>query len=308
MARMEDAYVGMQATTLAVRDIFEVGNSGPYHIDENGMMWKGDTLNISQTVDITDHIKENTGMEVTVFWGDTRILTSIVNENGERQINTQASEEVVDCVLKKGETYQNRNVEIFGTKYIVCYTPIFQENSNEIVGMVFLGTPQENVSTIMNKVRIQFLTVILCMVIIVAIIAYMLVNRIISALKKNMDILDRIANGILHIDMEQSVLDRKDEIGDLGKNIFHLKDSLRTIVKNIHTKSEELESEATRIESISQNVYQVMKEVNNSTREMTTNCSVQAEDANQASTNVSSMGDMIENNTLQLARRAFSII
>lgn len=134
------------------------------------------------------------------------------------------------------------------------------------------------------------MTVILCMVIIVAIIAYILVNRIISALKKNMDILDRIANGILHIDMEQSVLDRKDEIGDLGKNIFHLKASLRTIVKNIHTKSEELESEATRIESISQNVYQVMKEVNNSTREMTTNCSVQAENANQASANVSSMG------------------
>lgn len=34
----DEAYVGMQATTLAVRDIFEVGNDGPYHIDENGMM------------------------------------------------------------------------------------------------------------------------------------------------------------------------------------------------------------------------------------------------------------------------------
>lgn len=223
-----------------------------------------------------------------------------MNENGERQINTRASAEVADCVLKKGETYQNRNIEIFDRKYIVCYTPIFQENSNEIVGMVFLGTPQETVSTIINKVRIQFLAIILCMVIIVAIVAYILVNRIISALQKNMDILDRIANGILHIEIEQSVLNRKDEIGDLGKNIFHLKNSLHTIVKNIHTKSEELGSEATRIESISQNVYQVMKEVNHSTREMTASCSAQAEDANQASANVSSIGDMIESNTLQL--------
>lgn len=40
----DEAYIGMQATTLAVRDIFEVGNSGPYHMDEDGMMWKGDTL------------------------------------------------------------------------------------------------------------------------------------------------------------------------------------------------------------------------------------------------------------------------
>lgn len=298
----DEAYVGMQATTLAVRDIFEIGNSGPYHIDENGMMWKGDTLNISQATDITDHIKKNTGMEVTVFWGDTRILTSIVNERGERQINTQASEEVVSRVLKNGETYQDRGIEILGTKYIVCYIPVYQESSSEIVGMVFLGTPQETVSKIINKVRLQFLVVILCMVIFVGIVAYILVNRIVSALKKNMDILDSISNGVLHVEIDQSMLDRKDEIGDLGKNILHLKDSLYAIVKNIHTKNKDLGSEVARIESITQDVYQVMKEVNNSTQEMTASCFAQAEDANEASANVSSMGDMIGNNTLQLSQ------
>jgi len=296
----DEAYVGMEATTLAVRDIFEVGNSGPYHLDENGMMWKGDTLNISQAYDITDHIKKNTGMEVTVFWGDTRILTSIVDERGERQINTQASEDVVNRVLKKGETYQDRNVEIFGTKYIVCYTPVYQENSNEIVGMVFLGTPQKTVSAIINRIRLQFSIAILCIVIFVAAAAYILVSRIISALKKNMDILDSIAKGILHIEIGQGVLKRKDEIGDLGKNILYLKESLSAIVKNIHAKSRELESQAAHIESVSQDVYQVMKEVNHSTQEMTASCSAQSEDANEASANVSSMGDMIENNTLLL--------
>lgn len=154
----DEAYVGMEATTLAVRDIFEIGNSGPYRMDENGMMWKGDSLNISEATDITDHIKKNTGMDVTVFWGDTRILTSIVNEQGERQINTQASEEVVNHVLKNGEIYQNRDVEILGTKYIVCYLPIQQPNSGEIVGMVFLGTPQATVSAIINQVRLPILS------------------------------------------------------------------------------------------------------------------------------------------------------
>lgn len=154
----DEAYVGMEATTLAVRDIFEIGNSGPYRMDENGMMWKGDSLNISEATDITDHIKKNTGMDVTVFWGDTRILTSIVNEQGERQINTQASEEVVNHVLKNGEIYQNRDVEILGTKYIVCYLPIQQPNSGEIVGMVFLDTPQATVSAIINQVRLPILS------------------------------------------------------------------------------------------------------------------------------------------------------
>lgn len=40
----DEAYAGMQATALAVRDIFEQGNEGTYHIDENGDLWKGDSL------------------------------------------------------------------------------------------------------------------------------------------------------------------------------------------------------------------------------------------------------------------------
>lgn len=36
----QEAYGGMQAAALAVRDIFEVGNKGKYHLDENGDLWK----------------------------------------------------------------------------------------------------------------------------------------------------------------------------------------------------------------------------------------------------------------------------
>lgn len=190
----DEAYIGMQATTLAVRDIFEEGNSGAYHMDENGMLWKGDTLNISQAVNIVDHIKQNTGIDVTIFWGDTRILTSIVNERGDRQINTRASTDVIERVLKNGEIYQDRNIEILGQKYIVSYTPIYQEGSKEVVGMIFLGTPQQTVSVIINKIRIQFLLIILCMLLLVTVIAYFLVNHIISALKKNMELLNNISN------------------------------------------------------------------------------------------------------------------
>lgn len=290
----------MQATTLAVRDIFEEGNSGAYRMDENGMLWKGDTLNISQAVNIVDHIKQNTGIDVTIFWGDTRILTSIVNERGDRQINTRASTDVIERVLKNGETYQDRNIEILGQKYIVSYTPIYQEGSKEVVGMIFLGTPQQTVSVIINKIRIQFLLIILCMLLLVTVIAYFLVNHIISALKKNMELLDNISNGILQIEVHPNLLKRKDEIGDLAKNIVNLTDALRTIVLNIRAKSEALGMETNQIEHISDNVYQVMREVNNAAQEMGVSCTTQTEDANQANSNVTAMGEMIIDNTTQI--------
>ncbi len=298
----DEAYIGMQATTLAVRDIFEEGNSGAYHVDESGMLWKGDTLNISQAVNIVDHIKENTGIDVTIFFGDTRILTSIVNERGERQINTKASPEITKHVLQNGEIYQDRNVEILGQKYIVSYTPIYQENSKEIVGMIFLGTPQKTVSVIINKIRLQFLLYIFCMLIFVTVIAYILVNKIVTALKKNMELLDRISNGMLQIEVHPNLVKRKDEIGDLAKNIMNLTDALSTIVLNIRSKSNALNTETNHIECISNDVYQVMREVNNAVQEMGASCTAQSEDVNQANTNVAYMGDMIKDNTAQITQ------
>ncbi len=294
------AYNGMHATTLAVRDIFEEGKSGAYHMDEQGMLWKGDALNISQATNIVDHIKESTGIDVTIFWGDTRILTSIVDEHGARQINTKASAEVAERVLQNGETYYDRNIEILGQRYIVSYTPLYQENSKEIIGMIFLGTPQQTVSVIINKIRGQFLLIILCMLLFVTVIAYTLVSRIVAALKKNMELLDCISSGNLQIEVQPALVRRKDEIGDLAKNILNLTDALRTIVLNIRTKSEALNEDTNEIERISDNVYQVMKEVNNATQEMGTSCTTQAEDANQANSNVACMGDMIIENTTQI--------
>lgn len=32
----DEAYLGMHATTLAIRDIFETGYEGQYHLDEEG--------------------------------------------------------------------------------------------------------------------------------------------------------------------------------------------------------------------------------------------------------------------------------
>lgn len=298
----DQAYVGMEATALAVRDIFEVGNNGQYHMDENGALWKGDSLNISQAQDITDHIKENTDMEVTVFWGDTRILTSITNDRGERQINTKASDRVIREVLEKGNTYLDRNVEILGKKYIVCYIPIYQNTSEKIVGMIFLGTLQQKVNDTVNRVRVQFFAIILCILAIGAGVVYILVSRIVQVLKTNMDTINHISMGQLNIHIKEKVLLRRDEIGELGKSILNLRDKLHQIVADIHDKSQNLNMESVQIEEISQNIYQVMNEVNQAAREMAESCTAQADDVSQASKNVTRMGEMIGDNGAEVNR------
>lgn len=296
------AYAGMEATALAVRDIFEISNEGQYHIDEKGDLWKGSSLDISKATDITDHIKDNTDMEVTVFWGDTRILTSIVNDKGERQINTKASEEVIEKVLKNGETYQDRNVDIFGRKYIVCYIPVYQSGTDGIIGMIFLGTLQQKVYDEINKVRVHFFFIILCVIIAVSIIVYFIISKLVHVLKLNMETINSISTGQLSINVEQAVLSRKDEIGELGKSILNLKEKLHAIVSGIHDTSGNLNMKTARIEEFSNNIYHVMEDVNKAVQDMTESCSVQAEDVSQASANVVEMGKMIEDNGTEVGK------
>ncbi len=297
-----EAYLGMQATTLAVKDIFEIGYEGPYTMNSDGELWKGTELNISQAYDIVDHIKENTGLEVTVFWNDTRILTSITDANGNRQIGTTASSDIVQRVLKDGEPYHNRNVDILGTKYVVYYTPFYQENSSEPVGMVFLGTPQYKISNIINKTRFQLLILIFAGMIIATIVVYIIVNKITILLKKSMGYLNDISHGNLDIQIEDKILKRSDEIGALGESISSLRDELKSIISGIRSQSDDVYNESDSLEQITEEVCNIMEEISQSMQEIANSSSQQSKDATQVGSNVMSMGELIEENGNEITR------
>lgn len=298
----DEAYAGMKAASLAIRDIFEVGNDGKYEMDEQGDLWKGTTLNISKAEEIVDHIKSNTGMDVTIFWGNTRILTSIENEVGERQINTQASEKVIQTVLKNGETYLDRNTEILGREYIVCYTPFYQEGTEDVVGMVFLGKPRSNVAKIINEIRLQMFLIIFLVMIITSIVVVKLVNKIVKSLDKSIELLQKIAEGELRIEVDEMILKRSDEIGMLGRGILELRNKLRQIVEILRNKSHELDDESIELKTLSENILNVVKHVEQAAKEMAGSCSNQAEDASIASSNVTTMGEMLGNSNMEIKK------
>lgn len=298
----DEAYLGMHATTLAIRDIFETGYEGQYHLDKNGELWKGDELNISQALGIVDHIKENTGLDVTIFWGDNRMLTSILDENGNRQIGTKASSEIADMVLIQGKSYQNRHVNILGTEYVVYYEPFYQVGTDDAVGMIFLGTPQASVSQIINRVRLQLLLIILIGVVLSVIVVYYIANKIVLLLNRNMGLLGTMSGGNLDIVVEPGILERKDEIGELGRSIESLKDKLGQIVHSISTKSDDVLNESNTLSNITETVYQIMKELDQAAQNISGSCNNQTKDSVQTSQNVVEMGGMIENNTAEVAK------
>lgn len=77
-----------------------------------GNVYRGE-YKISDNNELADYIKNKTDVDVTFFYGDTRVLTSLKDKKtGDRLIGTTASKEVTDKVLKNGKEYSDTGIVI----------------------------------------------------------------------------------------------------------------------------------------------------------------------------------------------------
>lgn len=292
---------GLKATGISVRNIFEAGGyQGDYRIDENGYFWKGYMLNISRSNELVDKIKTETGMEVTIFYGEEAKLTSLTNEKGDRQLGIKLSDKVRQTVLEQGKSYQEKNISLLNRKYIVYYAPLAQPDSGEVIGLMLLAMPQSTVTKVIDEIRLEIFLIIDAVILVTVIIVILLVNQIVSALRKGMGALEQISQGNLKIDLDKRILRRKDEIGGLGRGIINLKDELQKMIGMIRDKSSHLDEESVDLQRLSSNVHNIMHEVDKAAQEMSESCTSQAEDAAKASDNVGEMGGMIGENNQNL--------
>lgn len=294
------AYVGMEATSMAVQDIFETACAGEYKLDENGQLWKGAELNISEATDIVDEIKEKTGYDVTVFYGDTRYLTTIVGEDGEREVGTKAGENVTASVLKNGNDYQGDNVDILGERYICYYIPLTQYESNEVIGMIFLGQEYAKVEAVIatsaRKLLVSEVIVLLLAVSVSAYVAYRLVN----AIGRGIVFVKQMSDGKLGLEIEPALIKRKDAIGDMCRNIEDLDQKLTAIIRQIKEQCDVLDQTSVQCAGSARQVLDSVEQIDSSIQEVAQATTMQAQDAVKAGENVSVMGDMIGDTDMQI--------
>ncbi len=92
-----EAKNGLVNLSRTVVTLYDTVYEGDYHaIEKDGDMYlmKGDhTLN--DNFAIIDSIREETGVDITVFYQDTRIITTIRTDGGVRVTGTKANDTVV---------------------------------------------------------------------------------------------------------------------------------------------------------------------------------------------------------------------
>ena len=293
-----EVFTGLNAACESLRTQLYNLNSDDFYLDGDILM-KGD-VDITNKTDIVDNVKKETQIVTTVFFGDTRYATSVTKDNGDRVLYTQAGEKVINTVVKGGSEYSAANVDVVGTDFYAYYKPIEQPSTGETIGMVFAGKNQVMVEKDIKSVTNSILIGTIIMVIIAGLLSFFVSLKITQALDASISIIDNVSNGNLAVDIDGSLLERKDELGKMTQCINNLKNELAVIVSGLKRQSESLYSTSGRLDKTSLDATESVGQVERAIHEIADGASSQADETQRATENVILMGNMVEDTSAQV--------
>ncbi len=85
---------------------------------------------------LLDELKSRMGCEFTIFEGNMRAYTTVV-QNGERVVGTTLSSELSEIVLQKGQSYVGK-ATILNEEYLCSYVPT-RDAAGAVDGLIFAG-------------------------------------------------------------------------------------------------------------------------------------------------------------------------
>ena len=286
---IEDALKGTAAATLAAYD----QNTGDYMQSTNGDVWKG-SYNVSKSESLVDRIKSNAGMDVTFFYGDKRIMTSAVDTNGDRILGSNAGEKIVEKVLKGGEEYFSHAVSIDGTINYGYFMPVYQNDSdNQIIGMVFVGTDKHAKDAVINKIIGSIATAVGVIMLICIAVSVKLATGMSKNIKSSVELVGKIAEGDLNVWVDDKLLKKKDEIGDLSRVTITFRDAMQSTIKDITRNAKALLDAAQLLGTAADNTNGTMDNVRTAVSQVVDNSQMQAENSRDTSGHMQVMGENI---------------
>lgn len=303
---IQDALKGTAAATLAAYD----QNAGDYIQASNGDIWKG-SYNISKSESLVDGIKENTGMDVTFFYGSQRIMTSAKDGNGDRLLGSPAGEVIIENVLNKGGSYFSKNVSLNGTLNYGYFTPVYQNGSStDIVGMVFVGTDKEHKNAVISHIMLTIGAAVCVVMIICAGAGIKMSSAMSRSIRMSIGVVEKVAGGNLDVWVDDKLLNRTDEIGDLSKVTIKLRDAMKTVIMDISANANALLNAGTDLKSVADKTNGTMEQVRSAVTMIVDNSSEQARNSQSTSEHMKIMGenitetsgevDMLDNNAASM--------
>lgn len=182
--------------------------------------------------EFVDQQKKLFNCDATIFSGNERIATTLVDGAGKRLVGSKLDNvNITDTVLKNGKQFQGEAI-INNSKYFVVYSPIIDVNGKP-TGMLFLGQKSDIISNIANQLVKNQAIVLATLGILLVICIILLVRRlVVQKVLFITNVFKEVAEGRGDL-TKRIVINSKDEIGDLSEYFNVFIKGIQELVKKI---------------------------------------------------------------------------
>ena len=286
----------MQALAIQLENFetfVESQDEGDYSLDADNNLLKG-AYNITAASETMDKMVKKSGLAVTIFYDKTRRATTLRDKkSGERIVGTQCSDEVYEKVIKNGKEFESYDVVINNEPYYALYSPM-KNSDGSIVGMYFAGKPQKEVKSFVNQ-KIAGIVVAAAIITIIAIVIIIIcVMGIRKALTNTGKVISKLAEGDLTIHIDDGLLSRNDELGDMVMEVHNLKKRMYDVLNNINEAANVLMNSGRDLSSMADQTSTTADEIGQAMEGISKGAITQADEIEAASANIDSMGDVIK--------------
>lgn len=292
-ALREEMMDGMRMTAESVESLYNAVNDSPFSLDGNGNLMKGE-YNVSSDMDILDSFVDNSVLDVTVFYGDTRMATTLKDKKtGERIVGTKADKRVVDKVINEGQMDTEYDLVINDEPYYACYVPL-ENPDGKIIGMVFAGRPSNEATALIVRKTAGIIFVEIIMIIIAVIAILIISNGIHKGIDAAEKAVEGLSNGDLTTSIESKAIRRADELGDMAKGVAVLLQQLMDVVKNIRESSQTLRESGTELNEMASQTNATADDISKAVEGISQGAVAQATEIETASAEIEAMGQLIQ--------------
>ena len=285
-----EAVNGLSLLGQSTKASYDNEYTGDWRVDNNGNLFKGD-VNLSQKQDGIDKFTKDSDADLAVFIGVDCKLTSLRDSNNKRMLSLKADDKIWEAV-QKGNTYTTSHVDIDGTDYTGVYIPL-KNFSGSVVGMMFSGQPRTDITTFIMQKIIALISVSIVVLIVVIVVASIISTKLANSLVSVNNLFIALANGDLTVDVNKSILARKDEIGQMAQSVQTLIDKLQEIVANLQNTASELHRSGEDMTSSANQSSKATEEISSAVEDISKGAVSQAEEIQNASAQIANMGELI---------------
>lgn len=301
----EEVLSSLQIVSASVAETYTNLYEGDYSVDFVGKVRKGKT-EINGNYQLIDALKEKTGYEVSMLFGNSRLITTVPKENGARATGIPADKNVYKQV-EAGEKVFLKNYILLGRECYVFYDPLINSDGT-IMGAIEVVMDSASINKAINAQVSKIVIFSAMFVIIVGVAVFLLARVMVIRMNRIGSFLSSLISGKLDHVPDPKVIRTNDELGDIYRNCVQVQDTFKHMVGEIKESCDNLKEKAESFLEMAQNTTESADIVRNAVEEITEGARNQADSTGSAHDNIIMMGNRISLITQEVDSMADSAV